>query len=86
MTEYMLLDYITENCMIIIPVLYAVGLLFKRTGIVKDKYIPLILLLFGFIICAVITRSLLNGITQGILCAGASVFCNQVFKQLGKRE
>jgi len=81
-----ILDYITENCMIAIPVLYAAGILIKNMQIVKDKYIPLILLFAGLVICIFITRSVFSGITQGILCAGTAVFCNQVIKQLRKKE
>ena len=31
-------------------------------------------------------QSLLTGAVQGILCAGLSVYANQLFKQLGKEE
>jgi NhaP-type Na+/H+ or K+/H+ antiporter len=81
-----LFHYITENCLIIIPVLYAVGILIKHTKIIKNKYIPLVLLFVGIVMCIVITRSITNGIVQGTLCAGTAVFGNQMFKQFRKYE
>ena len=81
-----LFKYITDNCLISIPVLYAVGIVIKNTGIIKNKYIPLALLFAGIVMCIVITRSITNGVIQGTLCAGTAVFGNQMFKQLRKDE
>ena len=82
----MFLECITENCMIIIPVLYAAGILIKHMQIIKDKYIPLVLLFLGLAMCTAVTFSLLNGIIQGILCTSTAVFSNQVIKQMRKKE
>ena len=41
------MNYIVENCLILIPVLYVIGAIVKGVEIIKDKYIPLVLLPIG---------------------------------------
>jgi len=81
-----LFNYIRENCLITVPVLYVMGILIKNTNIFKDKFIPALLLFAGIMMCIIITRSFQNGIVQGILCTGTAVLGNQMFKQLRKDE
>jgi len=72
------INYITENALILIPVLYIIGMILKGIERIKDKYIPLILLpiaLMGFGI---------NAIIQGVLVVGVSVYTNQLIKQINK--
>lgn len=38
------IEYITENALILIPVLYILGSFLKGLENIKDKYIPLVLL------------------------------------------
>lgn len=40
------LNYIIDNVLILIPVLYIIGTFLKGLEIIKDKYIPLILMAF----------------------------------------
>ena len=94
----MLLEFIKPELIVLIPVLYLLGIALKKSQI-KDKHIPTILgmtavvlsLLFVFATSFVggwqeIIMALFLGITQGVLCAGASVYVNQLFKQSGKDE
>ena len=37
------LKYITENAIILMPVLYIIGNILKGTELLKDKYIPVVL-------------------------------------------
>ena len=87
-------DFIKPELMILIPVLYLIGIALKKISL-PDKFIPLILGASGVILSAVYllsvtqiisTRDVWNAIfaaiTQGILCAGASVYANQIYKQL----
>ena len=37
------MEYITENALILIPVLYVIGMFLKALEFIKDKYIPCIL-------------------------------------------
>lgn len=86
-------DFIAPELLILIPVLYLLGMGIKRSEI-ADKYIPLLLgvvavLLCGIYICSTtelnsvraVATAVFSAITQGILCAGASVYANQLIKQ-----
>ena len=79
------LSYITENALIIIPVLYIIGMILKGTEKVKDKYIPLILLPIGIALSMGIAGAITaDAIIQGVLVTGASVYANQLVKQIQK--
>ena len=93
----MIKDFIKPELLVLIPVLYIVGRGFKKTSLIKDKFIPLLLgsisiLLSGLYTFATsdvngikeITMAIFTAITQGILIAGASVYANQIYKQLQK--
>lgn len=77
-------DYITQNALVLIPVLYIIGMIIKNTEKINDKYIPVILLFLGII--GSITVMGVNGdsVIQGVLVTGATVYANQLVKQKGK--
>lgn len=80
-------EYIQPELLILIPVLYLIGYALKRTTVISDKFIPLILGAAGIALtaCYELTTGQFNlfaAITQGILCAGASTYANQIYKQL----
>ena len=77
-------DYITQNALVLIPVLYIIGMIIKNTEKINDKYIPVILLFLGII--GSITVMGFNGdsVIQGVLVTGATVYANQLVKQKGK--
>ena len=90
----MIKDFIKPELLVLIPVLYIVGHGFKKTSLIKDKFIPLLLgsisiLLAGLYTFATsdvngikeITMAIFTAITQGVLIAGASVYANQIYKQ-----
>lgn len=87
-------DYIKPELLILIPVLYIIGLVLKKSAL-SDKFIPLILggaaiLLSGvwtFATCEIsdyhcVLNGLFASVTQGILCAGTSVYGHQLYKQI----
>lgn len=78
------INYITENALILIPVLYIIGMILKDTNKVKDKYIPLILLPIGICLSMALMGIGINAIIQGILVVGVSVYTNQLIKQINK--
>lgn len=91
-------EFIKPEFVLLIPVLYIIGAGLK-VMIVPDKWIPLILGCTGILICAIyvlattaidgwqsILLGIFTAIVQGILCAGASVYFNQVIKQAKKDE
>ena len=88
-------EFIKPELLVLIPVLYIIGLGFKKTTLLKDKFIPVALglisiFLTGLYIFATsnitgakeITMALFTALTQGVLIAGASVYANQIYKQL----
>ena len=94
----MLKEFIKPELLIMIPVLYLIGMALKKSQ-VADKHIPWILGIASVILSLlfVVSTSVINswqetlmiiftGTTQGILCAGASVYINQLVKQSGKVE
>ena len=79
------LNYIVEEGLVMVPVLFILGEIIKRTELLNNKWIPLVLL----IISVGFTPLLLGGyvasnILQAILVAGATVFGNELIKQSGK--
>jgi hypothetical protein len=90
--ELMIADYVQPELFILIPVLYFIGVMLKRTENVADNYIPIVLGVIGIIMACVwvvgygglCAESAFVGITQGILCAGCSVYVNQLIVQTKK--
>lgn len=81
-----ILKSINDNLLILIPVMYILGLIFKDIKIVKDKYIPLILLPIGVALAIAVKGIEVNSVIQGILITGVTVYGNQIFKQINKEE
>lgn len=94
----MLKEFIKPELLVLIPVLYLFGNGMKKSQI-ADKHIPILLgaisvsLSFLFIVATSTISGwqealmvTFSGITQGILCAGASVYANQLIKQADKGE
>lgn len=79
-----IMNYITENALILIPVLYVLGAMLKGTQKIEDKYIPIILLPVGIVLAMFLVGFNVNGVIQGILITGASVYANQIVKQINK--
>jgi len=92
-------NYIKPELLILVAVCYIIGAAAKRTSIVQDKRIPILLggvavVLACIWVCATsalsgpqeVLMALFTAITQGVLCAGASVYANQLFKQHKKEE
>ena len=97
--ELNILDYIKPELLVLIPVLYFVGAGLKTAAAVADKWIPLLLGAAGIVLAAVwvlassplggwqeILLAVFTAVVQGVLCAGGSVYANQVLKQAGKDE
>jgi hypothetical protein len=78
------INYITENALILIPVLYVLGMILKGTEKVQDKYIPVILLPVGIGLSMALMGVGVNAVIQGVLVVGTSVYANQLIKQVNK--
>ena len=94
-----LTEFIRPELLILAPVLYILGIGLKKSESVSDKRIPLALGAVGIVLSLayVLGTSALAGwrdvllgvftaVTQGILCAGASVYVSQLIKQATKGE
>ena len=79
-----MIEYISENALLMIPVLNIIGMIIKNTDKISDKYIPLILLFFGILGAIAIMGISPESVIQGVLITGTAVYGNQVFKQLKK--
>lgn len=80
-----IINYITENALILIPVLLIIGAILKNTERIKDKYIPVILLPIGIILSVWVMGGFsADSVIQGILVTGAAVYGNQLIKQISK--
>ena len=80
-----IINFIIEEGLIMIPVLYIIGEIIKFTGVLNNKWIPLTLLVFSILF----TPLLLGGFTpdnivQAVLVTGATVLGDQLIKQTGK--
>ena len=82
-----LINFIVEDGLILIPVLYILGEIIKNTLVIKDKWIPLILLVVSILFSIfLLNESIINNIIQGILITGATVYIDQVKKQYFEKE
>lgn len=89
-------DFIKPELLVLIPVLYLVGLAIKKSNL-NDRWIPIVLGAAGVVLAGLYifaTTDMSGGkdaimavfvaLTQGILTAGASVYANQIYKQITK--
>ena len=89
-------DYIKPELLVLIPVLYLVGVAIKKSNL-NDRWIPIVLGAAGVVLAGLYifaTTDMSGGkdavmavfvaLTQGIHTAGASVYANQIYKQITK--
>lgn len=82
-------DFVKPELLIIVPVLYILSNIIKKSKMISDRYIPLILGTAGVVLATSysfatsvlddyksVIMCLFSGITQGLLCAGLSVYTN----------
>lgn len=79
-----ILSYIIDNALVLIPALIIIGCIIKHIEVIPDKFIPLILLVFGVGGAMALMGLTVDAVIQGILVTGAAVYGNQIVKQLGK--
>ena len=80
------LNYITENALILIPVLVVIGQIIKNIQVIDNKWIPLILLPLGVVGAMALGGWTVDAAIQGVLVTGAAVYSNQIVKQLNKNS
>ena len=80
------LNYISDNALVLIPVIYIIGMFLKGLEGVSDKYIPFVLMFVSIAFSVAMLGLNVDSIIQGILIAGATVLSNQLIKQSKKSE
>ena len=81
-----MIEFVTENALLLIPVLNIIGAIIKNTEKIPDKYIPIVLLFFGILGAVAILGLSPESVVQGILVTGTAVYGNQAVKQIKKSE
>ena len=94
-----IMDFVRPELLVLVPVLYLLGCALKKSKTVSDKYIPLLLGACGVLLAVVYVLAgaqltswqdglmvCFTAVTQGALCAGASVYVDQLIKQSNKTE
>ena len=79
-----LMSFIPSQLGILIAVLYVLGYAMKNVSIIKDEYIPVILIVFSIVFSILLVGLSATAFLQGILCWGVSVGINQTYKQINK--
>lgn len=77
--------YITQESLVVIPVLYIIGTLLKKIPGIPDWLIPFGLLIIGIPVAMALSGWTVQGAIQGVLVTGVTVFANQLYKQGTKR-
>ena len=90
--------FIKPELLILIPSLYVMGMGLKKSKL-PDTLIPLILGVTSIVLSSAwvvatcdmstsknVANALFVSVTQGILCAGASVYFNQLYVQSKKKD
>ena len=77
-------QFITENGLILIAVVYVLGMILKGTKKIPDAVIPIILLPIGILLSMCTFGKGPEALVQGVLITGAAVYTNQLIKQTTK--
>lgn len=88
--------YIKPELLVLVPVLVIIGAVIKHDTQTDNRWIPLALTVIGVALSAVwvlgtmpivawadVATAILTAVVQGVLVAGAAVYGNQLYKQLG---
>ena len=80
-----ILNYVVEEGLIMIPVLYIIGEIITGTEFLSNKWIPLVLLVISIGFTPLLLGAYdANNIVQAVLVAGATVFSYELVKQTNK--
>lgn len=77
---------ISDQLALVVPALMIIGFALKRTPRVPDWLIVWILLFIGAIASGITLGFTVNGISNGIIAAGAAITTYQAYKQTKNRD
>lgn len=80
-----ILEYVIQEALILIPVLYVIGMFIKGTPSIPSWIIPWVMLALGVIGATAIVGFNVQGVIQGVLVAGVTVFTNQLIQQTANK-
>lgn len=82
-----ILNYIVNEGLVMIPVLFIIGEIVKGTELLANKWIPLAILVISIGFTPLVLGSYTaDNIVQAVLVAGVTVFGNELIKQTSKGE
>jgi Na+-translocating ferredoxin:NAD+ oxidoreductase RnfD subunit len=76
-----LISFLKDEALIVIPVLWIVGAIIKKTPKIPDWIIPYVLLIVGIVITNALLGFSIEASVQGVLVSGTAVFGHQIYKQ-----
>ena len=82
-----IVNYVVQEGLIMIPVLYIIGEIVKGTKLLSNKWIPLVLLVVSIGFTPVVLGAYTaDNIVQAVLVAGVTVFGNELIKQSSRGD
>ena len=77
-----ILEYVVQEGLVMIPVLYILAEVIKYTELLDNKWIPLTLLIISIAFTPFLLGTFnADNIVQAVLVAGVTVFTDQLYKQ-----
>lgn len=84
--ENLIMEYILDQALIVIPALLILGMFFKSTPKFADWLIPYVLLGLGVVATIGLMGVSVDAVIQGVLVSGAAVFGHELYKQGKERD
>ena len=82
-----ILNYVVQEGLVMIPVLFIIGEILKGTELLSNKWIPLMVLVISVVFTPLVLGAYTaENIVQAVLVAGVTVFGNELIKQSSKGD
>lgn len=82
-----ILNYVVQEGLVMIPVLFIIGEIVKGTELLSNKWIPLVVLVISVAFTPLLLGAYTaDNIVQAVLVAGVTVFGNELIKQSNRGD
>lgn len=82
-----ILNYVVQEGLVMIPVLFIIGEIVKGTELLSNKWIPLAVLIVSLGLTPMLLGAYTaDNIVQAVLVAGVTVFGNELIKQSNRGD
>ena len=82
-----ILNYVVQEGLVMIPVLFIIGEIVKGTELLANKWIPLVILVVSIAFTPLVLGTYTaDNIVQAVLVAGVTVFGNELIKQSNRGD